>query len=111
TTEIYTLSLHDALPIARDRAGDDQASRDSRTKARAGPGLALGGQVGLPRGVASGLDRQWVEVGDLGSLGHGSGLPVNRIGAVEVQRDSAEGAKGKAGRQARIPPTRVCGED
>src|SRR5437667_3273074 len=38
TTEIYTLSLHDALPISRARGGEHRARRQSRPSL--GPGRA-----------------------------------------------------------------------
>src|SRR5436853_6488052 len=56
TTEIYTLSLHDALPIcARPRAGDDQRGRGvDRVAGRLAAGLS--GRARLRLQVEHGLD-------------------------------------------------------
>src|SRR3712207_8200876 len=61
TTEIYTLSLHDALPIFRGRARAGRAAR-RRGRGRAGPRPALrergGGPPALPDGVRPAADRK-----------------------------------------------------
>src|SRR6266542_1568635 len=53
TTEIYTLSLHDALPISRRASDADRAGRDLRPRAERHP---------LPRPGRGGRDRQRREI-------------------------------------------------
>src|SRR5690554_7738993 len=45
TTQIYTLSLHDALPISLRRALVEQLARIRRLAARRGAGVDDGGQI------------------------------------------------------------------
>src|SRR3712207_8658411 len=47
TTEIYTLSLHDALPISRQEVGRAQARREARPR-EAGPGPQALGEGARP---------------------------------------------------------------
>src|SRR3712207_7131873 len=61
TTEIYTLSLHDALPICGGRRGGRgaRASRRARRAAAAGRGSARGRTPGrTPRGAAAPATRR-----------------------------------------------------
>src|SRR3712207_8665096 len=48
TTEIYTLSLHDALPICADRTGEGRSGRRARTR-----------RATLPARAGHGAGRRW----------------------------------------------------
>src|SRR3712207_7713756 len=56
TTEIYTLSLHDALPISRRRPHRDHGRLPRLLELRPGPGVEPG-----VRGVTVGLQRQDID--------------------------------------------------
>src|SRR2546422_6140307 len=46
TTEIYTLSLHDALPISAQRHSDAGRRAPDRARSAHRPGATLGGEIG-----------------------------------------------------------------
>src|SRR5256885_1415294 len=58
TTEIYTLSLHDAIPSYMVKVGDVVAVREkSKKQARIVEALQLAGQVGFPAWVEVSADK------------------------------------------------------
>src|SRR6478672_3586066 len=78
TTEIYTLSLHDALPISTRRDGDDLVMEGLAEGNRARlKGEAVAGLAGQP--LSEGLPGQWIQPYWLWLTAHDAG------GSLDVQ--------------------------
>src|SRR2546425_12008562 len=80
TTEIYTLSLHDALPISRSEGGDDQGSVSrgsllSTARVRDSPAAAAGapgGHPAAPRALRGGARAGGARAASRGDLAGGA---------------------------------------